>query len=490
MQSFGDIWTLALRELTEKYGQTVADLWFPGLTLYELTDERAVIICDMPFKYMIIKNKYIPSIEEALEKVVGFPVNVIIVDKVSDPQEFNKYIETPGEEEVPEPTNLADRVVTPSSPMGYDNFEDIPFDLPFEERERLIRQRISSVIGGYNEYTFDNFIVGQSNKFAHAASVAVANEPACTCDSDSFSYNPLFIYGPSGLGKTHLLYAIINQIKFNRRDLKIVYVKGEEFTNQLIDSISKKTPEQFREKYRTADVLLIDDIQFIAGREATQEEFFHTFNALYEDHKQIILTSDRPPKDIQTLEDRLKTRFEWGITADIKPPDADLRAAIIKKKAAAINISLENEVINFLAENLKSNIRQVEGAIKKLGALSALTGEPITIELAKNSISDLMSDSKASSLTPEKIIEKVSKRYGVSAEDIKGENRSKEISLARHITMYLMRKTIDMSLPKIGKVLDRNHATVISSIKKIEREIGSGSSIDNDVKDLIKEIKE
>lgn len=488
MQSFGDIWTLALKELTAKYGQTVADLWFPGLTLYELTDERAVIICDMPFKYTIIKNKYIPSIEEALERVVGFSVKVIIVDKVSDPEEFNKYIETPGEKEVPEPTNLADRVITPSSPMGYDNFDDIPDDIPFEERERLVRQRISSSLGGYNEYTFDNFIVGQSNKFAHAASVAVANEPACFCDSDSFSYNPLFIYGPSGLGKTHLLYAIINQLKFNHRELKIVYVKGEEFTNQLIDSISKKTPEQFREKYRTADVLLIDDIQFIAGREATQEEFFHTFNALYEDHKQIILTSDRPPKEMKTLEERLRTRFEWGLTTDIKPPDEDLRAAIIKKKAAAINISLENEVVNYLAENLRSNIRQVEGAIKKLGALSTLTGEPITIEFAKNSIADLIVDENSENLTPEKIIEKVSKKYGVSEDDIKGENQSQEISYARHITMYLIRKTMKLSLPKIGKIFNRNHSTVISSIKKIERELGNGNNIDTEIKDLLKEI--
>lgn len=493
MQSLSDIWTLALKELTERYGQTVSDLWFPGLSLYELTDSRAILICDMPFKYKIIKTKYIPSIEEALELVMGFSVEVILVDKVSDPDEFNKYVFSPQEEDVPEPTNLADRVVTPArlaaDPYGFGATGEIPDDLPFEERERMMREKVSTAIGGYNAYTFENFIVGQSNKLAYAASVAVANEPDCISSEDSYTYNPLFIHGPSGLGKTHLLYSIINQVKFNWPSLKIVYVKGEEFTNQLIDSISKKTPEKFREKYRTADILLIDDIQFIAGREATQEEFFHTFNALYEDHKQIILTSDRPPKDIQLLEERLKTRFEWGIIADIQPPDADLRAAILKKKAEAINITIDNEVLNFLAENLKSNVRQIEGAIKKLGALSVLTGEPITIELAKNSIADLMNDGKSNQITAEKILECVSKKYGVTIEDIKGRKQTSEITYIRHIAMYLMRKVIDLSLPKIGKLLDRNHATVISSLKKVEKDIGTGNQTDTDIRELIKELE-
>ena len=324
--------------------------------------------------------------------------------------------------------------------------------------------------------------VGNSNKFAHAASVAVANDPACNANVESYTYNPLFIYGPSGLGKTHLLYAIINHINKSRPNLRIVYVKGEEFTNQLIDAISKKTTEQFRQKYRTVDILLIDDIQFIAGRDSTQEEFFHTFNALYEDHKQIILTSDRPPRDI-------KTRFEWGITADIQPPDADLRAAILKKKAAAMDIKLSNDVVNFLAENLKSNIRQMEGAIKKLGALSMLTGTPITIELAKNSIADLMTGGEPVGVTIDRILEKVAKKYGVSTEDIRGSKRTKEIAWARHISIYLIRKLTDMSLPQIGKIFNRDHTTVINSLKTIEKELGSNSITDIDIADLTKEIK-
>ena len=257
----------------------------------------------------------------------------------------------------------------------------------------------------------------------------------------------------------------------------------------MIDSIAKKTTPQFREKYRTADVLCIDDIQFIAGRDSTQEEFFHTFNALYEDHKQIILTSDRPPRDIKTLEDRLKSRFEWGITADIQPPDADLRAAILKKKAEQMNIQLSPEVVNFLAENLKSNIRQVEGAIKKLGALSLLTGTPITIELAKNSIADLMTGGEPVSVTIDRIFEKVAKKYGVSVDDIKGVKRTKDIAYARHITIYMIRKLTDMSLPQIGKLFNRDHTTILSSIKTIERELGSNSVTDIEIGELIKEIK-
>ncbi len=486
MQPFSDIWKLTVNELTEKYGQTVADLWFTCLILHDINDSQAVIICDMPYKYVIIKNKYIDSISEALAKVIGFTVEVILLDKTTNPQEYSKYVHDSGE--IPEPVNLADRVITPPSieniisPIGEDKQAT---DISGGQFESQRPQPVS----GYNEYTFDNFIVGQSNKFAHAASIAVANEPACKSTAESFTYNPLFIYGPSGLGKTHLLYAIINHIKSTRPELKIVYVKGEEFTNQLIDSISKKTPEQFREKYRTADVLLIDDIQFIAGRDSTQEEFFHTFNALYEDHKQIILTSDRPPRDIQTLEDRLKTRFEWGITADIQPPDADLRAAILKKKAASLNLTLDNEVLDFLAQNLKSNIRQVEGAIKKLGALSLLTGTPITIELAKNSLSDLITGDEPASVTVDRILEKVAKKYGTTAEDIKGTKRTKEIAYARHISVYLIKKLTDLSLTQIGKYLRRDHSTIISSLKTVEKELGANTQTNADVNELIKEIK-
>jgi chromosomal replication initiator protein len=521
MQSFNDIWNLALEELTKNYPKSSVDLWFSRLTLCDLTDSRAVLICDEVFKYKILKSKYMQSITEAIANVIGFDVEVIIVDKTVNPEEYAAYVPVSGD--APEPVNLADFpyksdnseisksetseaenstkepsfYTTSSTPntntsyasASYTNELSNNSDAASEVYSSHENSKAQSPLSYQGEYTFENFIVGNSNKFAHAASVAVANEPACKLNKESYAYNPLFIYGPSGLGKTHLLYAIINHIRKTRSDLKIIYVKGEEFTNQLIDSISKKTPEQFREKYRTADVLLIDDIQFIAGRDSTQEEFFHTFNALYEDHKQIILTSDRPPRDIKTLEDRLKTRFEWGITADIQPPDADLRAAILKKKAAAMNIRLSNEVVNFLAENLKSNIRQVEGAIKKLGALSLLTGSPITIELAKNSIADLMTGGEPVSVTIDRILEKTAKKYGVSVDDIKGTKRTKEIAFARHVSIYIIRKMTDMSLPQIGKLFKRDHTTILSSLKTIEKELGSNSMADIEINELMKEIK-
>ncbi len=470
MQPFKEIWDLALKELVSVYGETIADLWFTCLTLHEVNENRAVIITDMPYKYGIIKGKYTDSISDALEKVIGFKVEVIVLDKTSNPEEYNRYINK--KEEVAEPVNLADKVI--ASPDRGGTSDNIKKDVNAESSDFA--------------YTFDNFIVGESNKFAHAASVAVANEPVCKSTSEFSTYNPLFIHGPSGLGKTHVLYAIINHIKMTRPELKIVYVKGEEFTNQLIDSIAKKNPMEFREKYRTADVLLIDDIQFIAGRDSTQEEFFHTFNALYEDHKQIILTSDRPPRDIQTLEDRLKTRFEWGIMADIQPPDSDLRAAILKKKAADIKITLDDEVLNFLAENLKSNIRQVEGAIKKLGALSILMGVPITVDLAKRSISDLMTAEEPTSVTVERILETVAKKYGTTIDNIKGTRRTREIAYARHIAVYLLRKLTDLSLPQIGKCLGRDHTTIISSLRTVEKELGANTQTDADVNELLNEL--
>ena len=520
MQSFNDIWQLALEELAKQYPKSSVELWFSRLKLCDLTETRAVLVCDEVFKYKILKSKYTESISKALEAVLCFAVEVIIIDKTANPEEYAMYVPASGD--APEPVNLADfaqpdrsqsqaidrteRQPSPSSsatvapshvysepeePSYYDS-DQVPNPAAPRETSGIHEQPpvTSAPAQSYQgEYTFENFIVGNSNKFAHAASIAVANEPACKSNQESYAYNPLFIYGPSGLGKTHLLYAIINRIRATRPELKIVYVKGEEFTNQLVDSIFKNTSEQFREKYRTADVLLIDDIQFIAGRDSTQEEFFHTFNALYEDHKQIILTSDRPPRDIKTLEDRLKSRFEWGITADIQPPDADLRAAILKQKSADMNIHLTNDVINFLAENLKSNIRQVEGAIKKLGALSLLTGTPITIELAKNSIADIMTGGEPVGVTVDRILEHTAKKYGVTVDDIKGTKRNKEIAYARHVAIYLIRKLTDMSLPQIGRILKRDHTTILSSLKTIEKEIGSNSVTDIEISELQKEIK-
>lgn len=332
-------------------------------------------------------------------------------------------------------------------------------------------------------YTFDNFIVGGSNKFAHAACMAVANNP-----NSDLNYNPLFIYGPSGIGKTHLLYAITNEIKKKKPDVRIIYIKGEDFTNQMIESLSEQNMKAFHDKYRSCDMLLIDDIQFIAGKVATQEEFFHTFNALHEDNKQIILTSDRPPYEIKTLEDRLKSRFEGGLIADIQPPDLELRIAIIKKKAEQVNISIPDDGLTFLAENLRSNIRQLEGAIKKLAALNFLSGKKITMETIESCICELLGNEEPASVTVDRIFAAVVKKYGISKSDIISQKRNKEITLARHVTNYLIRDITEMSLPNIGKLFNRHHSTVKASIDYVEKKMITDSLFNIEIKAIKKEI--
>jgi chromosomal replication initiator protein len=354
---------------------------------------------------------------------------------------------------------------------------------------------IGSTMPPFNfEYTFENFIVGSSNKFAHAACLAVADHPAQSGNTSSpdnplFTYNPLFIYGPSGLGKTHLLYAITNKLRQKNNKIKVIYIKGEDFTNQMIDSLARQAMKEFRDKYRSCDVLLIDDIQFIAGKTSTQEEFFHTFNALYEDSKQIILTSDRPPREIKTLEDRLKTRFEWGLIADIQPPDLELRTAIIKKKADQVNVSIPDDVLSFLAENLRSNIRQIEGAIKKLGAMSFLSGNRITMEVARSCISELLGGEEPVTVTVDKIFTAVYKKYNIKREDIVSTRRTKDIAAARHVAVYLVRQITDMSLPNIGKIFGRDHSTILSSIDTVEKRMAQDGVFRAEIEEMSKEIR-
>ena len=314
------------------------------------------------------------------------------------------------------------------------------------------------------KYTFDSFVVGNNNRFAHAAALAVAEAPAT-------SYNPLFIYGGVGLGKTHLMHAIGNSILKNNRDSKILYVTSEKFTNQLINAIKDNKNEQFRTKYRNIDVLLIDDIQFIAGKERIQEEFFHTFNTLHESGKQIILSSDRPPKDIQLLEDRLKSRFEWGLIADISNPDYETRLAILRKKAQLDNIIIDDEILSNIANRIDSNIRELEGTLNKLIAKSSLTNSSITMEMAEKAINDIVSQ-KDKVISSDFIQETVAKYFNISAKDLKGSKRSNDIAFPRQIAMFLCRNVAQMSLPQIGKDFGkRDHTTVMHACNKIEKEV-------------------
>lgn len=314
------------------------------------------------------------------------------------------------------------------------------------------------------KYTFDTFVVGNNNRFAHAAAIAVGDKPG-------ESYNPLFLYGGVGLGKTHLMHAIGNRIQKNNRAAKILYVTSEKFTNQLINAIKDNKNEIFRNKYRTIDVLLIDDIQFIAGKERVQEEFFHTFNALHEDKKQIIISSDKPPRDIPFLEDRLKSRFEWGLLADISCPDYETRLAILRKKAQDENIVVDDNILANIANKIDSNIRELEGVFNKIIARASLTHSPITIELAENTINEFKAASEKV-LSSDFVKETVAKYFNINKDDLSSNKRSNEIAFPRQIAMYLCREVANMSYPKIGEDFgNRDHSTVMHACKKIEKEV-------------------
>ncbi|HZK19044.1 MAG TPA: chromosomal replication initiator protein DnaA [Clostridia bacterium] len=334
------------------------------------------------------------------------------------------------------------------------------------------------------KYTFDTFVIGNSNRFAHAASLAVAESPAK-------SYNPLFIYGGVGLGKTHLMHAIGQYISENDKRYKVSYVTSEKFTNELIDSIRDDKTVQFRNKYRNMDILLIDDIQFLAGKERTQEEFFHTFNTLYEANKQIIISSDRPPKDIPTLEDRLRSRFEWGLITDIQPPDYETRIAILRKKAQLDGFTLPNEIMAYIASKIKSNIRELEGALIRVIAYASLNETEISIDMVSEVLKDTFPPQKPKQITVSLIQEKVADFYGLKVEDLKAKKRTRSIAFPRQIAMYISRELTDLSLPKIGNRFGgRDHSTVIHAYDKIAKNLKEDDEFKDKINKLINSIKD
>ncbi|MBR3715475.1 MAG: chromosomal replication initiator protein DnaA [Clostridia bacterium] len=455
-----NVWTLVKESLYDKYTKNFVELWFSRLKILSYEDEKIKFSTDSQFTFNLINDKYIPAIKEGFVNIMGFEPEIELIF-VGTPTDTKKIIE---------------QIRGTSRAQGDEKSEESEKEfITAEESERRYDE-------GYNhEYTFDNFIVGSSNKYAHAACTAVARTPAK-------DYNPLFIYGPSGLGKTHLMSAVVNEIKRKKPDTKVVYIKGEDLTNQLVESLSRHDMQNFRNKFRNCDILLIDDIQFIAGKTSTQEEFFHTFDALYEDHKQIILTSDKPPKDIQPLEERLRTRFEWGLIADIQPPDLELRIAIFKKKAEQASIVIPDDVLTFLAENLRSNIRQIEGAIKKLSAKSFVMGQEITMELARSCINELLGGAEPISVTVDKIFAAIFKKYNVTKEDVLGKKRNREIANARHMAIYLIKEITEMSYPDIGKIFSRDHTTAIASYQTVEKRLSSDALAQVEIDELKKEV--
>ena len=334
-------------------------------------------------------------------------------------------------------------------------------------------------------YTFDTFVVGNNNRFAHSASLAVAESPG-------EAYNPLYIYGGPGLGKTHLMHSIGHFIIDQNPDTKVLYVTSEEFTNEVIESIrngNSSAMTKFRDKYRTVDVLMIDDIQFIIGKESTQEEFFHTFNTLHNDGRQIVIASDRPAKEIKSLEERLRTRFEWGLTADIQPPDFETRVAIVKRKAELLNLDLPNDVAEYIANHLKQNIRQLEGAVKKLNAYYLLEGIEPCIGVTTTAIKDTLNDSQPIPVTIEKILNEVARTYNVMPSDIRGKKRNANVSAARQMTMYIIREVTGMSMEAIGQEFQRDHSTVVYSIKTMEENIKRDQHLKEMCSDIMKNVR-
>ncbi|MDR0445573.1 MAG: chromosomal replication initiator protein DnaA [Oscillospiraceae bacterium] len=429
-----DVWARLLSFLGEELSSVTLDLWFRDCSIAELTPGELILHTPSEMARRSIEAHFLPNIRAALEKLLPGEYNIRIFDDEGLAAYFSLKKEHEDEDE---------------------------------------------------EYTFERFVVGSSNKFAQAAALAVATERA------GRDYNPLFIYGDSGLGKTHLLRAIRNTIGKSHPEYKIVYVKGDDFTNDLVRAIQAGRNLEFREKYRYANVFLVDDIQFIAGKQQTQEEFFHTFNTLYDAGRQIVLTSDRPPREIARLEDRLKTRFEWGLLADISPPDYETRLAIIMNKATELGFRLPDDVAHYIAENMSANIRQLEGAVKKMRAYGDLSGERgITIQEAARQIKDMLQE-KERAITAELIIEETAKYFILQTEDLKGPKRTQAIAHARQISQYLMRTMMPgtMSLTKIGEVFERDHTTILSSVRNIEEAIKSGGDAAQSVKDITSNIQ-
>ncbi len=436
MESLKEMWLLVCEHLKKTCGEVIYDIWFKPLEIIRFDGAKAEIAAS-EFMKKIIEQKFSKELNEAFKEVMGFDVEVVLVDPNNVPPV------------TPEKTN--------SEPMASTNIET---------------------------NTFETFVVGPSNRFAHAAAQAVAANPGS-------SYNPLFIYGNSGLGKTHLLCAISNEIKKNNPDADIIFTKGEDFVNLIVDGIKTNAMKEIHEKYRQCDVLLVDDIQFIAGKESTQEEFFHTFNKLSEDGKQIVLISDRSPKDIEILDERLRNRFEWGLIADISAPDIETRMAIIQRKAATYNLELPIDVVQFVAEKIKSNIRQLEGAVKKMNALVNIEGASINIAMAQNAIKDIINDSRPVSSIVNNIIAETSRTYGVSQADIKSKKKDAKTAKARQVAIYIVRETTDLTQKEISEYFgNRDRTTILYSIESIKEEVERDSSLRKAIDNIIKNARE
>ncbi|HHU48787.1 MAG TPA: chromosomal replication initiator protein DnaA [Clostridiales bacterium] len=436
-----ELWQKTLRLIRNEITDVSFDTWIKVIEPVSIKGDQLYLCVPNDFTKSILEGRYTSLISNAVKQVSSRSYYITFVLT----SEADKYMEKP--EKTDSEANEFDSLLNP-------------------------------------KYTFNTFVIGNSNRFAHAASLAVAEAPAK-------AYNPLFIYGGVGLGKTHLMHAIGHYILSQNQKAKVLYVTSEKFTNELINSIQTNKNVEFRNRYRNVDVLLIDDIQFIAGKESTQEEFFHTFNALHEANKQIIMSSDRPPKEIPTLEDRLRSRFEWGLITDIQPPDLETRIAILKKKATMENLEIDNEVLAFIARRIESNIRELEGALTRIVAYSSLTNSTLDVAVADEALKDIISNHRPRKITPELIQSVTADYYQLKVEDLISKKRNRPISYPRQIAMYLCRELTDLSLPKIGDLFGgRDHTTVIHACDKIADEMENDLQVKRTVNELIKRINE
>ncbi|HWS43370.1 MAG TPA: chromosomal replication initiator protein DnaA [Pseudoflavonifractor sp.] len=429
MNSPADIWAKILSLMENDMTATTINTWFDDAVAVALEEDRFVLHTPTNFKRDIIVSRYVPAIQKALHELFSAEFQVLV--------------------------------------LGEGELEQFSAKAPD-----------TSFMPGTEEYTFDRFVVGSSNKFAHAAALSVAERPGKT-------YNPLFIYGQSGLGKTHLLYAIAHSIHQTHPRFNVVYIKGDSFTNELVQAIQTGRNQEFREKYRSANILLMDDVQFIAGKDISQEEMFHTFNTLYEGGSQIVFTADRPPKEMQRLDDRLKTRFEWGLPVDIQPPDYETRVAIIKNKAIRRGMNLPDPVLQYIADNITSNVRQIEGTVNKILAFQELMGESVDVDTVIRAVRDMFKEKADFLPSADVIIEEVCKYYNIENESLRGQGRTKDTVLARQIAIYIIRSMTNLSLTEIGKEFDkRDHTTIMHSIGRIESLIKQNAEVNEIIKDI------
>lgn len=443
MDTFNDIWKEVLAICKNQVSDVMYNMWLSPLEFVKFENDTVIFLIGAEFKKSIILDKFGQMIRDGFEQILGFPVEIdILVDKtLGDLKNGGVTEQEKKEEHIPEKAN------------------------PFAA------------------FTFDNFIVGKSNSFAYNMALGVAEEPGT-------KYNPLLTYGKSGLGKTHLMFAIYNRMKRDNPDAIIIYTTGESFFNELIECITKKNTIVFHNKYRNADALLIDDIQYIQRGDAVQEEFFHTFNILQQAGKQIVMTSDVPPKEMPGLHERLRTRFESGVLADILPPDIDMRKAIIKRKCSQLGVTLSEAVTDFIAQKIKSNVRQLEGTVKKIEAMTKVYGSSPTLEQVQDIIKDITNENEPVSVTIDKIIDSVSNAFGVTSSDIRSDKRQAEITQARQAAMYIIKEITDLTLKDIGGYFGKNHATVVHSVKQCREKMEENASYKSTVNNIVRDFQD